>query len=108
MHVLMKIIRRFLADETGATAIEYGLIAAGIALAIIAVVDRFPPQHQVHVNQHLIEIGADVSPRPSTGMVRPSLTANYSFLKWDGLQPNVVLSLGNIDLRVCLSVTHAV
>ena len=32
-------IRRFLADETGATAIEYGLIAAGISLAIIAVVN---------------------------------------------------------------------
>jgi pilus assembly protein Flp/PilA len=35
----MKTIRRFLADESGATAIEYGLIAAGIALAIIAVVN---------------------------------------------------------------------
>jgi pilus assembly protein Flp/PilA len=35
----MKTIRRFLADEAGATAIEYGLIAAGIALAIIAVVN---------------------------------------------------------------------
>ncbi len=29
----------FLSDELGATAIEYGLIAAGIALAIIAVVN---------------------------------------------------------------------
>ena len=29
----------FLQDESGATAIEYGLIAAGIALAIIAVVN---------------------------------------------------------------------
>ena len=29
----------FLRDESGATAIEYGLIAAGIALAIIAVVN---------------------------------------------------------------------
>jgi pilus assembly protein Flp/PilA len=28
----------FLRDESGATAIEYGLIAAGIAVAIIAVV----------------------------------------------------------------------
>jgi pilus assembly protein Flp/PilA len=28
---------RFLRDETGATAIEYGLIAAGIAVAIITV-----------------------------------------------------------------------
>jgi pilus assembly protein Flp/PilA len=35
----MKTIRRFLADESGATAIEYGLIAAGISLAIIAVVN---------------------------------------------------------------------
>jgi pilus assembly protein Flp/PilA len=29
---------RFLRDESGATAIEYGLIAAGISVAIIAVV----------------------------------------------------------------------
>jgi pilus assembly protein Flp/PilA len=36
----MQTIRRFLADESGATAIEYGLIAAGIALAIIAVVNN--------------------------------------------------------------------
>jgi pilus assembly protein Flp/PilA len=35
----MKTIRRFLADESGATAIEYGLIAAGISLAIISVVN---------------------------------------------------------------------
>jgi pilus assembly protein Flp/PilA len=35
----MKTIRRFLADESGATAIEYGLIAAGISLAIIAVIN---------------------------------------------------------------------
>jgi len=30
---------RFLKDESGATAIEYGLIAAGIAVAIITVVN---------------------------------------------------------------------
>ncbi len=29
----------FVTDESGATAIEYGLIAAGISLAIIAVVN---------------------------------------------------------------------
>jgi pilus assembly protein Flp/PilA len=34
----MRMIRSFLADETGATAIEYGLIAAGIAIAIITAV----------------------------------------------------------------------
>jgi pilus assembly protein Flp/PilA len=33
-----RIIRAFIADESGATAIEYGLIAAGISLAIIAAV----------------------------------------------------------------------
>ena len=33
------LIRKFIADESGATAIEYGLIAAGISLAIIAVVN---------------------------------------------------------------------
>jgi pilus assembly protein Flp/PilA len=31
--------RRFWADQSGATAIECGLIAAGIALAVIAVVN---------------------------------------------------------------------
>ena len=35
----MTTICRFLAGETGANAIEYGLIAAGISLAIIAVVN---------------------------------------------------------------------
>jgi pilus assembly protein Flp/PilA len=33
------LIARFVQDESGATAIEYGLIAAGISLAIIAVVN---------------------------------------------------------------------
>ena len=31
-------LSRFVKDESGATAIEYGLIAAGISVAIIAVV----------------------------------------------------------------------
>ena len=35
---MSKLFRVFLADETGATAIEYGLIAAGISVAIITVV----------------------------------------------------------------------
>ena len=34
----MKILARFAKDESGATAIEYGLIAACISVAIIAVV----------------------------------------------------------------------
>jgi pilus assembly protein Flp/PilA len=32
-------LRAFLRNESGATAIEYGLIAAGISVAIIAVVN---------------------------------------------------------------------
>jgi pilus assembly protein Flp/PilA len=34
----MKTFRNFVANESGATAIEYGLIAAGISVAIITVV----------------------------------------------------------------------
>ncbi|BAM87978.1 putative Flp/Fap pilin component [Bradyrhizobium oligotrophicum S58] len=33
------VVLKFLRDESGATAIEYGLIAAGISLAIIAAVN---------------------------------------------------------------------
>jgi pilus assembly protein Flp/PilA len=36
---LQRTLIKFFADESGATAIEYGLIAAGIALAIIAIVN---------------------------------------------------------------------
>ena len=36
---MSKLLVRFVKDESGATAIEYGLIAAGISLAIIAVVN---------------------------------------------------------------------
>jgi pilus assembly protein Flp/PilA len=32
------LVSRFMKDESGATAIEYGLIAAGISVAIITVV----------------------------------------------------------------------
>ena len=34
----MSFVTSFLRDESGATAIEYGLIAAGISIAIITVV----------------------------------------------------------------------
>ena len=38
-YPMKNLIARFVKDESGATAIEYGLIAAGISLAIIAVVN---------------------------------------------------------------------
>lgn len=37
---LKNMVMKFWSDESGATAIEYGLIAAGIALAIITVVNN--------------------------------------------------------------------
>jgi pilus assembly protein Flp/PilA len=36
---MKSLLARFVKDESGATAIEYGLIAAGISLAIIAAVN---------------------------------------------------------------------
>ena len=36
---MLQLFSRFLSDESGATAIEYALIAAGIALAIITAVN---------------------------------------------------------------------
>jgi pilus assembly protein Flp/PilA len=38
MEPTMRILKHFFHDESGATAIEYGLIAAGIAVAIVVAV----------------------------------------------------------------------
>ena len=37
---MKSLVKRFVKDESGATAIEYGLIAAGISVAIITVVGQ--------------------------------------------------------------------
>ncbi len=42
----MMSLARFFTDESGATAIEYGLIAAGISVAIIVVVNALGTQLQ--------------------------------------------------------------
>ena len=41
---MLQVLRRFVDDDRGATAIEYGLIAAGIALAIIVTVQALGTQ----------------------------------------------------------------
>ena len=41
---MKNLVSRFVKDESGATAIEYGLIAAGISVAIIAVVQGLGTQ----------------------------------------------------------------
>ena len=41
---MINLVKRFADNESGATAIEYGLIAAGISVAIITVVNRLGSQ----------------------------------------------------------------
>ncbi|MFY9762933.1 MAG: Flp family type IVb pilin [Xanthobacteraceae bacterium] len=41
---MLQVLRRFVDDDRGATAIEYGLIAAGIAVAIIVTVQTLGTQ----------------------------------------------------------------
>jgi pilus assembly protein Flp/PilA len=36
---MFQAFKRFAADESGATSIEYGLICAGIAVALIAIIN---------------------------------------------------------------------
>jgi pilus assembly protein Flp/PilA len=36
---MKNLVSRFITQESGATAVEYGLIAAGIAMAIVAAVN---------------------------------------------------------------------
>jgi len=43
-HIMTNLVKRFADDETGGTAIEYGLIAAGISVAIITVVNNLGSQ----------------------------------------------------------------
>jgi pilus assembly protein Flp/PilA len=41
---VIDLVQRFAKDESGATAIEYGLIAAGVSIAIITVVNNLGSQ----------------------------------------------------------------
>jgi pilus assembly protein Flp/PilA len=41
---MTNLVKNFAKDESGATAIEYGLIAAGISVAIITVVNTLGSQ----------------------------------------------------------------
>jgi len=47
---MKNILARFAKDESGATAIEYGLIAAGIAIATIAAVKGVGSQLSTNFN----------------------------------------------------------
>jgi len=52
--------KRFLKDESGATAIEYGLIAAGIAVVIIAAVQTVG----TNLTGTFTTVGTAVAPAP--------------------------------------------
>jgi pilus assembly protein Flp/PilA len=47
---MQNLVSRFVKDESGATAIEYGLIAAGIAIAIITAVQGVGGQLTTNFN----------------------------------------------------------
>ncbi len=47
-------VRKFLRDESGATAIEYGLICAGIAVAILTVLQALGT-HLIALLQRLVD-----------------------------------------------------
>jgi pilus assembly protein Flp/PilA len=50
MEFEMRMLKSFLRDENGATAIEYGLIAAGISVAIILAVNSLGTQLKTTFN----------------------------------------------------------
>jgi pilus assembly protein Flp/PilA len=71
-NLLKHHIKKFLSDESGATAIEYGLIAAGIALAIIAAVNGLGTtlNTQFHLDQHLLSKNFNSSPSQAIAQQR--------------------------------------
>ena len=62
MSAIGKIISKFARDEQGATAIEYGLLAAGIGVAIMGTVFLIGPD----LNDMFIEIKDKLAARPGS------------------------------------------
>jgi pilus assembly protein Flp/PilA len=55
---MKNLVTKFVRDESGATAIEYGLIAAGIAVVIIAAVQAVG----THLNTTFTSVSTALSP----------------------------------------------
>ncbi|MND64527.1 Flp/Fap pilin component [compost metagenome] len=55
--MMVQYLAAFARDERGATSIEYGLIAALMAVAVIACLTVFGPQ----MKQGLVKVGTDMS-----------------------------------------------
>jgi pilus assembly protein Flp/PilA len=58
---MTKLALRFVSDDSGATAIEYGLIVAGISVAIIAVVNGLGTQLSSTFNSIATQLGGGSS-----------------------------------------------
>jgi pilus assembly protein Flp/PilA len=58
MRRLMSIstLRRFLADQEGATAIEYAIIASGVSIVIAAVVSTIGDQIKTNLYQKIANL----------------------------------------------------
>ncbi len=54
----MSVFKRFLRDDSGATAIEYGLIAAGISVAIIGTVNALGSKLQTTFSNVSTQLGS--------------------------------------------------
>jgi len=76
---MKSLISKFFKDESGATAIEYGLIAAGIAIAIITAVQGVGTQLSTQ-HLHFAEVTGPFRGQVGAGRVeRPAL----SFLSFE-------------------------
>ena len=83
---MTRLFIRFVKDEFGATAIEYGFIAAGIALAIIAVVNGLGTtlNTKFTVDQQFAQVSRSEQVRLQTQPARRSLPAGF-FFHWRSL-----------------------
>ncbi len=63
-------IRRFVHDENGATALEYGLLVAGLAVAIVVAVNLYGAD----IAQSLADIGDGASGEIATATSNATIT----------------------------------
>ena len=92
------LVKRFAKDELGATAIEYGLIAAGISVAIITVVQRprHQAEHDVQQRQHQAElIAIRVADQKGSGS-RRSL---FILMLLKSIRSSAIFASANLSMR---------
>jgi pilus assembly protein Flp/PilA len=71
MSKIVSAFKAFVADENGVTAIEYGLIAAPVGVAIVGAVTLLggqltPRSRRRHRNAGSYHVGASTGPRPES------------------------------------------